>query len=116
MAMQREKLADIQTIDDSAASVYTNPANTKTYVRSLLLHNTNSTNETVILYNVPDSTGSVGTAAASNQFFKKALAAEESFTIDLDYPIVLSDEGDSLQAVTTTASKVTLQILGDKDA
>lgn len=116
MAMERGKLADIQTLSDSTASIYTNPAATKTYVRGLVLHNTNSSSEEIVLYNVPDSAGSVGTAAAGNQFFKRELAAGESVFIDLEYPIVLTDENDSLQAVADTASVVTVQVLGDKDA
>lgn len=116
MALQRGKLADIQYISDSAASILTNASGDKTYVRSLVLHNANSTTEIVQLYNVPDSTGSLGTAGDANRFFKKDIAADETLFIDLEYPIVLTDENDSIQAVTTTASKVTVQLMGDKDA
>ena len=116
MAMQRGKLADIQTIPAAAGSVYSNPAATKTYIRGLILHNTNSTAETVQLYNVPDSAAALGTAGNGNKFTKVALAADETLFIDLAYPLVLADTNDSIQAATTTASKVTVQILGDKDA
>ena len=116
MSLQRGKLGDIAYIASTAGSVLTNASGTKTYVRSVMLHNTNSSAETVELYNVPDSTGSLGTAGAANRFFKKDVAADETLFIDLEYPIVLTDENDSIQAVTTTASKVTIQLMGDKDA
>lgn len=116
MTMQRGKLADIQYVAAAAASIYGNPASTKTYVRGLILFNGNTTAEIVKLYNVPDSGGSLGTAGVSNQFAELTLAAKETMIIDFDYPLVLTDTNDSLQASTTTASKVTVQIAGDKDA
>lgn len=116
MALQYGKLADIQYVASSAGSLYANPASTKTYIKSIVLFNGNTTTETVKLYNVPDATAALGTAGVSNIFLQKDLAANETFIIDLEYPIVLTDQNDSLQAVTTTASKVTVQIMGNKDA
>lgn len=116
MALQRGKLADIQYIAISAGSIYANPASTKTYIRSLLLFNGNTTAETVKLYNVPDSAGSLGTAGAANQFLELSVGAKETVELPFQYPLVLTDTNDSIQAVTDTASKVTVQITGDKDA
>lgn len=116
IALQRGKLADIQYIPATVGSIYANPASSKSYIRSIILHNTNSSPETVQLYNVPDSATALGTAADGNKFFEKDLNQNETLFIDLEYPIVLTDENDSIQAVTTTASKVTVQVLGDKDA
>jgi hypothetical protein len=116
MAISRGKLADIQYVASSAGSIYANPASTKTFVSGLTLFNSNTTAETVKLYNVPDSTGSLGTAALANQFLEISLAALETFV--LEFPsdgIVLTDTNDSIQAVTTTASKVTVMIHGTKD-
>jgi len=116
MALLRTRLADIQYIAAAAGSIYSNAAATKTYIRGLILHNGNTTSETVTVHNVPDSSGSLGTAGVSNKFLKVALAADETLFVDLTYPIALTDTNDSIQAVTTTASKVTVQVLGDKDA
>ena len=115
MTMQRGKLADIQYVGSSAASIYTNPSSTKTYVREIVLFNGNNTTETVRLYNVPDSAGSIGTAAGGNQWLEVALAGKETLIIGFDYPVVLTDTNDSIQASTTTASKVTVMLHGDKD-
>lgn len=116
MARQYTRLADIQYVASSAGAIYTNAASTKTYIKSFILYNGNTTSETVKLYNVPDSTGSVGTAGVSNQFLEITLATTETLMFDLPYPVTLIDENDTIQAATTTASKVTIQILGDKDA
>jgi hypothetical protein len=115
MSLARGKLADIQYVASSAGSLYANPGSTKSYIRGFTLFNGNTTTENVKLYNVPDSSGSLGTAGVSNQFTEIALLAKETLFIDLPHPIVLTDTNDSIQGVTTTASKVTFQIHGDKD-
>ena len=116
MARQYTRLADIQYVASSAGAIYTNPASTKTYVKSLVLFNGNNSAETVKLYNVPDNAGAVGTAGAGNQFAEISLASLETLMFDLPYPVTMLDTNDTLQASTTTASKVTVQILGDVDA
>lgn len=116
MARQYTRLTDIAYISNSAAAIYTNPASTKTYIKSFIIFNNNSTSEVVKLYNVPDSGGSAGTASAANQFAEVTLATKETLMFDLPYPITIIDTNDTIQAVTTSASQVTVQILGDKDA
>lgn len=117
MAIVRGKLADIATIPSTVGSVYANPASTKTFIGGFTLFNSNTTVETVKLYAVPDSSGSLGTAAVANQFLEISLASLETFVFTAPPDgIALSDLNDSIQAVTTTASKVTIQIHGTKDA
>ena len=115
MARQYTRLADIQYIGSTAASIYTNAASTKSYIKSLVLFNSNTTSETVRLYNVPNSGAALGTAGTSNQFAEITLATLETLMFDMPYPMTIIDEYDSIQASTTTANKVTVQILGDKD-
>lgn len=117
MAIIRGKLADIQSLPATAGSIYSNPASTKTFISGFTLFNSNTTAETVKLYNVPDSSGSVGTAAAANQFAEVVLAAKEMFIYEAPSDgIVLQDTNDSVQAVSTSASVVTVIIHGVKDA
>lgn len=116
MSMQRTKLADIQYVGSSAGSIYANPASTKTFVRGLILHNTSASAETVKVYVVPDSSGSLGTAGAGNRVLNVSLPANDTLIWEFPYPAVLTDTNDSIQAETTTASKVTVLVLGDKDA
>jgi len=113
MSFDYSRLKEMATIASSAASVYTDPTATKSYVRLIILHNTNSTAEVVQLYNVPDSGGSLGTAGVTNNFYYESIAANATSIIDLGTPgLILQDTNDSIQAITTTASKVTIQIMG----
>jgi hypothetical protein len=113
MAFAYSQLTPITTIASSAGAVYTNPSDKISYIRSIVVHNTNTTAETVVLYNVPDSSGSVGTAAATNQFYKTDVAADTTIIFEFPVPgIILSDANDTIQATTTTGSVVTIQIAG----
>lgn len=115
MALQRAKLADIQYVPAAAGSLYANAASQKTFIRGITLFNGNTTVETVKLYNVPDSAGALGTAGIGNQFVEYLLAAKETLILEWAYPIELTDTNDSLQGVTTTVSKVTVMLHGDKE-
>lgn len=110
------KLADIQTLPSTVGSIYANPASTETFIKGFTLFNGNTTTEVVKLYVVPDSSGSLGTAAITNQILEISLAALETFVFEaLGDGIVLSDTNDSIHGVTTTASKVTVVIHGLKE-
>tara|TARA_R110000822_G_scaffold129122_2_gene265098 strand:- start:501 stop:851 length:351 start_codon:yes stop_codon:yes gene_type:complete len=113
MAFTYSQLTPITTIANSAGVAYTNPASKTTYVRTIVIHNTHTSAETVTLYNVPDSTGSVGTAGVTNQFYKQEVAADSTVLLEFAVPgIMLTDTNDTLQASTTTVNKVTIQITG----
>jgi hypothetical protein len=115
-ALLRTNLGNIQYVPLTAGSILTNPAATKSLIRGIVLFNGNTTVETVSLYNVPNSALALGTAGVSNIFFTKGLAANETFFLDFAYPITLIGTNDSIQASTTTASKVTVMLTGDQDA
>ena len=116
MAIVRGRLANIQTIPNTAGSIYTNPASTITFVSGFTIYNTSSTSRVVKLYNVPDSTGSLGTAGLTNQFLEVSIAGYETFIFEAPSDgIVLADTNDSLQAVTSTSNDVTIMIHGTKD-
>ena len=113
MAFTYSQLTPITTIPSSAGAVYTNPSAKTTYVRTIVIHNTNTSAETVTLYNVPDDTGAVGTAGVTNQFYKQELAADSTVLLEFAVPgIMLVDTNDTIQSSTTTANKVTIQITG----
>ena len=118
MALQNTRLADIQYVPSTVGSIYSNPATTKSYLKGLLLFNGNTSTETVKIYNVPDASAALGTAGVSNQIAEFSLIAKETlfFPLNVDgMPTVLLDTNDSIQAVTTTASKVTVCVIGDKE-
>jgi hypothetical protein len=116
MAVIHGRLADIQAIPATTGSLYANPVSTKSFVKGFTLFNNNTTAETVKRYNVPDSTGSLGTAALANQFLEISLASLETFIFEFPGDgAVMEDTNDSIQGVTTTDSKVTVQIHGVQD-
>lgn len=113
MAFAYGRVLEITTLPSSVGAVLTNAASTTTYIRGIVLHNGNTTAETVILYNVPDSTGSEGTAATTNEMYYEVMPARATTTLEFPAPgIMLTDENDTIQGTTTTASKVTIQITG----
>jgi hypothetical protein len=118
MAIQHAKLADIAYVASSAGSVYTNPASTKSFLKGLILFNGNTTTETVKIYCVPDSSGSLGTAGVANQVAELSVATKETVYLPLNvdgFPLTLTDTNDAIFASTTTASKVTVIPIGDKE-
>jgi len=106
------RLAEAAQLPNSAGTLYANESGTKTWVKEIILFNANTTAEVVRLYNVPDSAGSAGTAAAANQFFERTLATLETVIISFAVGLVLEDHNDTIQGYTTTASKVTYMIMG----
>jgi hypothetical protein len=99
---------DAAYVASSAGAIYTNASGETSFVKSIIVHNTNTTAENVKIYVVPDSGGSVGTAATSNLMHNLTVAADA--TVHLEFPgpgIVLKGTNDTVQAVTDTASKVT---------
>lgn len=113
MAIQHTRLADPQQLDDSAAAIYTNPANKRTFVKLLWLYNTNSTPELVTIYYVPDSAGTVGTAGDTGEMFSYTLAGKTAFVVPIEgNGWILEDENDTVQAVSTTANKVNVLVCG----
>jgi len=117
MAITRGKLADIAYIASSAGSVYANPAATKTFIKGWTLFNVAGTSQTVKIFNVPDSGGSVGTAGDANQCFEVVLATKETLTFEVPGDgMALGDTNDSIQASSTNSSSVTIVLHGVKDA
>jgi hypothetical protein len=116
MAITRGKLTNIQTIPSTVGAVYTNAASTKTFIKGIEVFNSNTINETVKIHSVPNSTGSVGTAGDTNQIIEIVLSPKEKFIYESPGDgRVLDGTNDTIQAVTTTASKVTIEFFGLKD-
>ena len=124
MALSRGNLTNsgknIQFVPAStAAAIYINPGTTKTYLKGFILFNGNTTTETINLYYVEDNLGNTDTLDIANkpqQFIRQELASGETFYVELNYPIVMTDAGDQIIALTDTAQKVTIVLLGDKES
>jgi hypothetical protein len=100
----------------TAAAIYLNPATTKTYIKGFIIFNGATTVETVNLYFVEDNLGApdtLDTATKPQQFLRQELASGETFYVELNYPIVLTDENDAILALTDSSQKVTIITIGD---
>jgi len=107
MAFTGKVLADGQ-VASSKGTLYTVPGSTVTYVKWLSLHNTNSTAETVIVYAKPGSTSRI--------IARVVLQANEHARILDGNEVLILEDGDLIEAETTTASKVDFVISGVEEA
>ena len=118
MALERGKLTDVITlaIGQTVAGV-TVATNKKIYVKSIMAHAPYSgiASGTAQVYMVPNSGGSAGTAATSNQVFNVDVYAGETVLIEPSYPIVIDSTGDTVQ-VGTGLTTINFLITGDKEA
>jgi len=115
MALLKSKLIEVLQISSTVGSVYSNPSSTKTFIKSVLIFNSHSDNVLLKIYNVPDSSTSLGTAAITNQIIEKDLLSKETFEWVLSYPLTLTDQNDSIQAVASVNNVLNIQIYGDKE-
>lgn len=115
MALRRSKIQDPIQLADSVGTIYTNPASTKTYIRGIIFFNDNTSPELIRLYVVPDTAGAVGTASGANKILEYGMATKETYQMEFRQPIVLDETNETLQGFSTTASKVTCVLLGDRD-
>lgn len=113
MAFSYSKLVNITSLPSTTGVLYANLALKTAYVRLIMLHNANTTAETVELWSVPNSGGSVGTPGDTNKIFKEVLNTGETRFIEYPTPgLMLDGTNDTLQGKTTTASKVTITVTG----
>jgi len=111
MATGFQQLNSTILLTAAAAAHFTNAADNTAHLTGMILHNTHSAGLLVYVYIVPNNGGSVGTAAAGNQIFRRTIDAYETFPIN-DLTFYLTSENDTIQAYAATASKVTLYLEG----
>jgi len=101
----RKKLAFIQ-LANSKGDVY-DPGTNIGLVHNIILHNSNTTPETVILY-LHDGT---------NEYilYNLAIVANDTVMIDLGNEGLVIDASSKITGYTTTASKVTCSISGAEE-
>jgi hypothetical protein len=118
----------------TTATVYSVGSAKTTYIRSIVICNTFSGGisstipQTVQIYMVPNSGGSVGVATAGDRIGRVSLTADDTFFYDLQYPITLQSTGDSIQVynegtfaytlsgIATATNPVNVVVLGDREA
>jgi hypothetical protein len=117
MALTAARLKEIAPLPATVATVYSYSLGTTTYIKSIILHNTNSGPETVYIYNVPGSGFIPGSAIDSgsnaNKIYEIILTANETKILEFQQPIVMpSTFYDTIQAYATDVNMVTIQIYG----
>lgn len=101
-----KKLAFVQ-LASSKGDIYDPPASTKGLVHNILIHNTNTTSETVVLY-LHDGTNEY-------KIFNMSVAANETIQLAFQNEGLVVDANSKITGSTTTASKVTCLISGSEE-
>jgi hypothetical protein len=91
----------------AAGVLYTAPVGKRAQIGTILLHNANTSTENVRLLD--------NGSAESNRFLNISLVANETYEFSPKVPIVL-EGAETLQGLTTTASKVNIKIYGREES
>lgn len=97
----------------SAGLVYANPISTISYVAEIELHNTNSVNVNVALFQVDDESNALGIPAIGNEILRTTIEPYDTIWVAPKYPYVLSDQNDAIFGVASV-SGVNIQARGGK--
>lgn len=123
MALQKVGLGfPVVVENDTTETVYAVASDIKSYIRGLLIHNQAAVNSvTVDVHVVANSSGSVGSATASNRVAKLTLAPTDTYFFELPFPIVISATNDAILVRNNagsgdTSDDLTVLVLGDKEA
>ena len=100
------------------AAVYTVGSAQTAYIKSVLLHNLDTSGtQNVVVHVVQNSGGSVGASGSTTQVARIGISTNDTFFFEPAYPITLSATGDSLQVYNegTTTNSINVLVLGDKE-
>lgn len=116
MAFDFYKLLSGTLITNSITAVYTNTASITTFMRLITLCNFSDSSVTISVYRVPNSGGSVGTAADKDLIFKGVVSGGSTVLFDVPNPgFILDSENDTLQVVASITGVSTIHIDGGKE-
>jgi len=100
------------------AAVYTVGSAQTAYIKSVLLHNLDTSGtQNVVVHVVQNSGGSVGASGSTTQVARIGISTNDTFFFEPAYPITLSATGDSLQVYNEgfAANSINVLVLGDKE-
>jgi len=106
MTIAAKQLADGQ-LPDTESALYTAPASTTTYVKSIICNNTHASNTNIVYLFLQPSGGT------SRRIARVSLDAGD--TLYLDESIVL-DTGDAIRGYATNASEIDYIISGAEES
>jgi hypothetical protein len=119
MALAKVGLTTVTRVGTSTTStVYTVGSAKTAYIRSVVIHNIDSSVTSIVkIHIVSVSGGSVGTASSLNQLAQLSIQPVDTYFFELAYPITLSTNNDTIQiANTSTTTAINVLILGDREA
>lgn len=129
MALAKVNLGFPKVVSAGTTSTVYEVGSAKTaYIRSVVIYNstvgTSSTDlsQQAQIYVVPNNASNVGTATDGNRIARISLAANDTFFYELQYPIILSSTGDSIQVFNegtfnlgSATNPINVLVLGDKE-
>jgi len=130
MALAKLNLGFPQQISAGTTStVYTVSSSKTAYIRGISVHNASvgTGNENVTqqaqIYVVPNSGGSAGVATDGDRIVRVTLAPDDTFVYELQYPVILNSNGDSIQVFNegtynsgSATNSINVLVLGDAEA
>jgi hypothetical protein len=113
-AFNTDILTEIVEVGIALQTVYTNPAETKTSVKTIIVHNKGGAPTDLEIYKAPNTEGVVTVATLAHRWKKiTALAADGDAVIELRGPgLILNEENDTIQIIASIASNLTYQMYG----
>jgi len=119
MALQKVGLGTVTRVGIGSTVPVLTVGSAKTcYIRSIICHNIDTLNSnTIKIYIVPNSSGSVGAASSINQLAQLSIQPTDTYFFELAYPITLASDNDTIKVYnSSTTDAVNVLILGDKEA
>lgn len=104
MPLQRLSIDSVTPVTaGNTSTIVVTSNNQRTYVRTLILHaaalgsSTPNAPVNVQVHVVPNSGGAQGTASASTRIARINMAADDTFFLEPEYPIILGSNGDCIK-------------------
>ena len=119
MALAQVGLGTVTSVSAGTSEACYTVGSAKTaYIRSVLLHSFNSAiTQDATVHIVPNNGGSYtsGTATSLTQFAKIGIGTDDTYFLELAYPITLSSNGDSLVVDNKGTAAINVIVLGDRE-
>ena len=119
MALNRGNLGFTTQIGAGVTAVVYMVGSAQTaYIKSVLIHNLNTTTvQNVQIHVVQNSGGSAGTASSTTRLARIGINTNDSFFFEPAYPITLPSNGDTLQVYNEgyVSDSINVLVLGDKE-
>jgi len=104
-----DQFSNITQLSGSENCIYTNPADKKSFIRLIILHNSSINEVNVILYKTPDGV----VASVINQFYEELLPGKATRMIEFPSPgIILKYFHDSIWVKAETAGAINIYMSG----